>query len=58
LAKEKMLALLPKDRVISDTRKLVFYYRLSPDLTRMVFGGRVAYMESNPRSAPRACTTG
>jgi glycine/D-amino acid oxidase-like deaminating enzyme len=52
--KEKMLALLPKDRVISDTRKLVFYYRLSPDLTRMVFGGRVAYMENNPRvSAPR-----
>ena len=52
--KEKMLALLPKDRVVSDTRKLVFYYRLSPDLTRMVFGGRVAYMESNPRiSAPR-----
>jgi glycine/D-amino acid oxidase-like deaminating enzyme len=52
--KEKMLALLPQDRVISDTRKLVFYYRLSPDLTRMVFGGRVAYMENNPRvSAPR-----
>jgi glycine/D-amino acid oxidase-like deaminating enzyme len=52
--KEKMLALLPKDRVISDTRKLVFYYRLSPDLTRMVFGGRVAYMENDPRvSAPR-----
>jgi len=52
--KEKMLALLPKDRVVSDTRKLVFYYRLSPDLTRMVFGGRVAYMENNPRvSAPR-----
>ncbi|MES1150658.1 MAG: FAD-binding oxidoreductase [Dongia sp.] len=52
--KEKMLALLPQDRVISDTRKLVFYYRLSPDLTRMVFGGRVAYMENDPRvSAPR-----
>jgi glycine/D-amino acid oxidase-like deaminating enzyme len=52
--KEKMLALIPKDRVLSDTRKLVFYYRLSPDLTRMLFGGRVAYMENNPRvSAPR-----
>jgi glycine/D-amino acid oxidase-like deaminating enzyme len=52
--KKKMLALIPQDRVLSDTRKLVFYYRLSPDLTRMVFGGRVAYMENNPRvSAPR-----
>ena len=52
--KEKMLALLPNDRVLSDTRKLVFYYRLSPDQRRMVFGGRVAYMENDPRvSAPR-----
>ena len=51
---EKMLALLPKDRVVSDTRKLVFYYRLSPDRRRMLFGGRVAYMENDPRvSAPR-----
>jgi len=49
-----MLALLPNDRVLSDTRKLVFYYRLSPDQRRMVFGGRVAYMENDPRvSAPR-----
>jgi glycine/D-amino acid oxidase-like deaminating enzyme len=52
--KEKMLALIPHDRMLSDTRKLVFYYRLSPDRTRMVFGGRVAYMENDPRvSAPR-----
>jgi glycine/D-amino acid oxidase-like deaminating enzyme len=53
-AEERMLALLPTNRVISDTRKLVFYYRLSPDKRRMLFGGRVAYMENNPRvSAPR-----
>ncbi|HVZ02631.1 MAG TPA: FAD-binding oxidoreductase [Dongiaceae bacterium] len=52
--KEKMLALIPRDRALSDTRKLVFYYRLSPDQTRILFGGRVAYMENNPRvSAPR-----
>jgi glycine/D-amino acid oxidase-like deaminating enzyme len=51
---EKMAKLLPTDRVVSDTRKLVFYYRLSPDRTRMLFGGRVAYMENDPRvSAPR-----
>jgi glycine/D-amino acid oxidase-like deaminating enzyme len=52
--KERMTALLPKNRMITDTRKLVFYYRLSPDGQRMLFGGRVAYMESDPRvSAPR-----
>jgi glycine/D-amino acid oxidase-like deaminating enzyme len=46
--------LLPTDRVISDTRKLVFYYRLSPDKKRILFGGRVAYMENDPGvSAPR-----
>jgi glycine/D-amino acid oxidase-like deaminating enzyme len=46
--------LLPTNRVISDTRKLVFYYRLSPDRRRILFGGRVAYKENDPRvSAPR-----
>ncbi len=46
--------LLPQNRVISDTRKLVFYYRLSPDRRRLIFGGRVAYRENDPRqSAPR-----
>jgi glycine/D-amino acid oxidase-like deaminating enzyme len=39
---------------MSDTRRLIFYYRLSPDRKRMLFGGRVAYMENDPRvSAPR-----
>ncbi len=46
--------LSPKNRVFSDTRKLVFYYRLSEDRRRMVFGGRVALKETDPKvSAPR-----
>jgi glycine/D-amino acid oxidase-like deaminating enzyme len=46
--------LIPNNRAISDTRKLVFYYRLSPDKRRVLFGGRVAYNEHDPRnSAPR-----
>ena len=50
LAKE----LVPHKRVLSDTRKLVFYYRLSPDGRRMVFGGRVAASETDVGvSAPR-----
>jgi glycine/D-amino acid oxidase-like deaminating enzyme len=39
----------PYNRVMSDSRKLVFYYRLSPDGRRMLFGGRVALQETNPR---------
>jgi glycine/D-amino acid oxidase-like deaminating enzyme len=46
--------LTPNNRVFSDTRKLVFYYRNSPDRRRILFGGRVALKETNPRvSAPR-----
>lgn len=46
--------LVPNARVLSDTRKLVFYYRLSPDRRSLLFGGRVAYNETDPRvSAPR-----
>jgi len=47
-------SLIPKARVISDTRKLIFYYRLSGDGRRMLFGGRVAVSETDATvSAPR-----
>ena len=36
-----MNELMPTDRVISDTRKVVYYYRPSPDRRRIIFGGRV-----------------
>jgi glycine/D-amino acid oxidase-like deaminating enzyme len=46
--------LIPKARVVSDTRRIVIYYRLSPDRRRIVFGGRVAVMETDPGvTAPR-----
>ena len=46
--------LIPNNRVISDSRKIVFYFRLSEDRRRVVFGGRVAASETNPDvSAPR-----
>jgi glycine/D-amino acid oxidase-like deaminating enzyme len=54
LAPELMAKLMPKNRVVSDTRKLVYYYRASPDQRRILFGGRVAYKETDPKvSAPR-----
>jgi glycine/D-amino acid oxidase-like deaminating enzyme len=49
-----MARLMPKNRVISDTRKVVYYYRASPDRTRMLFGGRVSATELDPRvTGPR-----
>ena len=49
-----MQQLMPTDRVLSDTRKLVYYYRPSPDRKRILFGGRVSLSESDPRlTGPR-----
>ena len=43
----------PQQRTMTDTRKLVFYYRLCPEGRRMIFGGRVALAETDPAvSAP------
>lgn len=53
LAPEVMARLMPTDRIISDSRKVVYYYRPSPDRTRIVFGGRVSSAETDPlKSAP------
>lgn len=49
LAPEVMSRLMPTQRVISDTRKVVYYYRPSPDHTRVIFGGRVTSGETDPR---------
>ena len=46
--------LFPGGRIASDTCKVVYYYRRSPDRRRVVFGGRVSAAESDPCvSAPR-----
>jgi len=45
--------LFPTNRVVSDTRLVVYYYRLSPDRRRILFGGRVSHGETDPvKSAP------
>jgi glycine/D-amino acid oxidase-like deaminating enzyme len=48
LSAEMAARLIPNNRVISDTRKVVFYFRLSEDRRRMLFGGRVAAGETDP----------
>ena len=42
-------SLIPKGRSISDTKRVLCYYRMSPDGTRMVFGGRARFTPANPR---------
>ena len=45
--------LIPKNRIVSDTRRVVYYYRASPDRRRILFGGRVSHQETDPAvSAP------
>jgi len=46
--------LFPTNRIASDTCKVVYYYRASPDRQRILFGGRVSASESDPAaSGPR-----
>lgn len=40
--------LLPTNRTVTDTRKVVYYYRASPDRRRIVFGGRVSVHDCGP----------
>jgi glycine/D-amino acid oxidase-like deaminating enzyme len=54
LPADVMARLMPRGRIVSDTRKVVYYYRASPDGRRILFGGRVSLRETDPRaSAPK-----
>ncbi len=54
LPADLMAELMPNDRIVSDTRRVVYYYRASPDRRRILFGGRVSLGETDPcRSGPR-----
>jgi glycine/D-amino acid oxidase-like deaminating enzyme len=43
LASETRRRLIPRGRMLSDTKHLLYYFRLSPD-GRLVFGGRAAFV--------------
>lgn len=45
---ERAERLMPANRVISDTRRIVVYFRRSPDGRRLLFGSRVSVFESDP----------
>ena len=40
--------LFPTNRIVSDTCKVIYYFRTSPDRKRILFGGRVSATETNP----------
>lgn len=39
----QMRELIPGNRAVADTKKVLYYYRLSPDGQRMLFGGRASF---------------
>lgn len=43
--------LIPKNRIVSDTRRILYYFRASPDRRRILFGGRVSIGETDPRQS-------
>jgi len=49
LSPDIMARLMPRNRIVSDTRKVVYYYRATPDRRRILFGGRVSLNETDPR---------
>lgn len=54
LPRTTMARLMPRNRIVSDTRKVVYYYRAAPDFSRILFGGRVSLAETDPLvSGPR-----
>jgi glycine/D-amino acid oxidase-like deaminating enzyme len=47
----------PRSRVFSDTKNLLYYFRLSPD-RRMVFGGRAQFTPAGTRHSAKILTRG
>ena len=41
-------SLIPKGRTLSDTKRVLCYYRMSPNGRRMVFGGRARFTPADP----------
>jgi len=57
LPRELAGSLIPKKRSISDTKRVLCYYRLSPDGSRIVFGGRARFTASDPVTCARVLYT-
>jgi glycine/D-amino acid oxidase-like deaminating enzyme len=51
LGAERVARLLPKLRVYGDTKKILYYFRPSPDGERILFGGRASFVDGDVRRA-------
>lgn len=49
LASDLAAGLIPKQRTLADTRRVLCYYRMSPDGRRMIFGGRARFTPATPQ---------
>ena len=53
LAPDLAASLIPRGRTLADTRRVLCYWRMSPDGTRVLFGGRARFTQVTPEvSAP------
>jgi glycine/D-amino acid oxidase-like deaminating enzyme len=57
LDEDQARRLVPRNRVFSDTKNLLYYFRLSPD-RRMVFGGRASFTPTGTRRSAAILATG
>ena len=53
LGADAVTALFPSHRMIADTKRLLFYFRPSPDRKRVLFGGRARYLRHDPAAGAR-----
>lgn len=53
MAEEVAAALLPRRRMVSDSKRLLCYFRLAPDGRRLIFGGRPTMTDVEPPVAAR-----
>ena len=49
LGEERVRRALPKLRVYGDTKKILYYFRPSPDYRRILFGGRASFVDADLR---------
>ena len=49
LPRDLAASLIPKGRTLGDTKRVLTYYRMSPDGKRMVFGGRARFTQVDAR---------
>ena len=50
LPAELATSLLPKGRTVAETQRILCYYRMSPDGSRLIFGGRARFTPARPET--------